>query len=161
MRIRGLMRTPVSTVDPDASLHVAEGIMSLGGLRHLPVIDGSTLVGIVTHRDLLRAPFAVAGTPLGLAADARAVLKALRVRDVMTREVVAIGPEAMVQEAADLLLEHRVGCLPVLDRGDLVGIVTTSDLLRAVVGPYRRGADSRVETSAASHPASSRVGAGR
>lgn len=88
------------------------------------------------------------------------MLKALKVRDVMIQEVVTIGFEAMVQEAAELLLKRRVGCLPVLDRGGLVGILTTSDLLRAVVD-YRGGAD-RPSVMAAAAPAASRhVGAGR
>lgn len=160
MRVRGLMKTPVTTVDPGESLHVADGIMSLGGIRHLPVVRGPALVGIITHRDILRAPSTLAGTSPGFAGGARAVLKALRVCDVMTRDVVTIGSKAMVQEAAELLLKHRVGCLPVLDRGGLVGILTTSDLLRAVVG-HRGGAD-RPSVMAAAAPAASRhLGAGR
>lgn len=161
MRVRGLMKTPVTTVDPDDSLHVADGIMSLGGIRHLPVVRGSALVGILTHRDILRAPTTVAGTSLGFAADPSVVLRALRVGDVMTREVVTIGSEAMVQEAAELLLRHRVGCLPVLERGGLVGIVTTFDVLRAVIGPYRVASDRPAAPAAAAPPAARGAGAGR
>lgn len=160
MRVRGLMKAPVTTVDPDESLHFADGTMSLGGIRHLPVVHGLALVGIITHRDVLSAPSTFAGTSLGLAGDARAGLKALKVRDVMIKDVVTIAPEAMVQEAAELLLKHRVGCLPVLDRGGLVGILTTSDLLRAVVG-YRGGADRPSMMGAAEPAASRHVRAGR
>ena len=161
MRVRGLMKTPVTTVDPDESLYVADGIMSLGGIRHLPVVRGQALVGILTHRDILRAPATVSGTSLGFTADVTAVLRALRVGDVMTKEVVTIASDAMVQEAAELLLKHRVGCLPVLEQGGLVGIVTTSDLLRAVVGPYRGTAERPGAMAAAPPTPMSRAGAGR
>ena len=119
-----------TTVAPEDTLSLADGIMSLGGLRHLPVVSGGVLVGIVTQRDMLCAPT----TLVGFAADARAILRALTVRDVMTREVVTIHVEATVRDAAERLLKHNVGCLPVLDRGALVGIVTTSDLLHAIAG---------------------------
>ena len=131
MKLKDLVKKHVTTIGPDDSLHVADGIMSLGGLRHLPVVSGGTLVGILTHRDILRAPT----TFFGFASDARSVLLALRVKDVMTTEVITIGANATVQEAASRLLKHKVGCLPVLERGALVGIVTTSDLLVAIVGP--------------------------
>lgn len=131
MKLRELMKTRVATIGPDESLHVADGIMSLGGLRHLPVVSGGALVGILTHRDILRAP----ATFFGFAADARAVLRALTVKDVMTRDVVAIDVGASVPEAAARLLKHKVGCLPVLEGGALIGLVTTSDLLQAIVGP--------------------------
>jgi len=78
----------------------------------------------------------------------------------MTKEVVTIGSEAMVQEAAELLLRHRVGSLPVLERGGLVGIVTTSDVLRAIVGPYRGAADRPGAMAAAPPSATPRVGVG-
>lgn len=156
MRVRGLMKTPVTTVDPDDSLHIADGIMSMGGTRHLPVVRGSALVGIVTQRDILRAYATTAGADLGFSTGARTPLTALSVGDVMTRQLVTIGAGAMVQEAADLLLKHRVGCLPVLERGALVGIVTTSDLLRAIVGPYR----SVANRPGATPPAASSFGPG-
>jgi CBS domain-containing protein len=132
MKLKDLMKVRVTTIGPDDTLHVADGMMSLGGIRHLPVVSGGALVGILTHRDILRAPASF----VGLASDARAALKALIVRDVMTREVVTIDANATVEEAAARLLKHKVGCLPVLERGDLVGIVTTSDLLHGIAGPH-------------------------
>lgn len=152
MNLSDLMKTRVTTIHPEDTLHLADGIMSLGGLRHLPVVSGGVLLGIITHRDILRAPT----TFLGFAADARAVLRALTVRDVMTKEVVTIDAEATVREAAERLLKHKVGCLPVLERGALVGIVTTSDLLHAIAGPYPVVADAPVTTAG---PAASTVAA--
>jgi CBS domain-containing protein len=134
------MSAPAATVAPDDSLHIADGTMSLGGVRHLPVLDGRELVGIVSERDILRAPGLLAPVD-SLAIDSRAVLKVLRVADVMSSPPLAIRAEASIEEAAALLLAHRVGCLPVLEDGRLAGIVTTSDLLRVVTrghGPAER-----------------------
>ena len=131
MRVRDVMSVPAATVTPDDSLHVADGTMSLGRVRHLAVQSGPHLVGVISERDILRAPSA--RTPVdGLAVDARALLRVLRVADAMSSPVITIAADAPVAEAAALLLRHRVGCLPVLEDGSLAGIVTTSDLLRAI-----------------------------
>jgi CBS domain-containing protein len=130
--------------------------MSLGGLRHLPVLSKEELVGILTHRDILRAP-GLLSPVLGLAADTRAALRALRVEEAMTATVVTIGAQASLQEAAAQLLKHRVGCLPVMERGGLVGIVTTSDLLRAIAGPREAEADRPDAIVNGLAPAASRV----
>ncbi len=133
MTIRELMKTSPATVAPDDSLHVADGIMVLGGVRHLPVLSGSRLVGVLSQRDILRAPLTPASSWFDT--DPRFTLRRLTVRDMMTATVVTIGADATVQAAAERLLRHRVGCLPVLEDGMLVGIVTTSDLLRALADP--------------------------
>jgi acetoin utilization protein AcuB len=148
------MKTRVTTIAPEDTLHHADGIMTLGGLRHLPVVSGGALLGIVTHRDILRAPT----TFIGFAADARAVLRTLTVRDVMTKEVVTIDADATVREAAERLLKHKVGCLPVLESGALVGIVTTSDLLHAIAGPYSVAADAPAATAGGATAAAAALG---
>jgi CBS domain-containing protein len=150
MRVKDLMTAPAATVARGDSLHVADGIMSMGGVRHLPVLHGPELVGVISQRDILRAP-GLLSPAYGFGGDARAVLKALRVEDVMSSAVVTIGAEAPVQVAAERLLEHRVGCLPVLDGATLVGIVTTSDLLRAMAGPSQ-GTDVPGGTAATGKP---------
>jgi CBS domain-containing protein len=106
-------------------------MMSMGGVRHLPVVSNGALVGVISQRDILRAP----GLLSHLLSTARAALRSLRVQDVMSIDLVTIGADASVEEAAQKLLDHRVGCLPVVEAGALVGIVTTSDLLRALAGP--------------------------
>jgi acetoin utilization protein AcuB len=132
MRVREVMSVPVAAVAPNDSLHVADGTMSLGGVRHLVVVSGGELVGVVSERDILRAPGLLAPVDGGLAIDARAALKILRVGDVMSSPAITVHGDTPVAEAAALLVDHRVGCLPVLEDGTPVGIVTTSDLLRAV-----------------------------
>ena len=133
MKVKDIMKHPVTTVGPDDSLHIADGLMTLGDLRHLPVLSEGKLVGILTHRDILRAPGLLAPV-LGLGANTRAALRTLHVQEAMTTAVVTIGVEASWHEAAEQLLKHRVGCLPVMELGRLVGIITTSDLLHAIAG---------------------------
>lgn len=131
MRVRDVMSVPAAAVASDDSLHVADGTMSLGGVRHLVVLSGGELAGVVSERDILRAPGMLAPVD-GLAVDARAALKVLRVGDVMSSPAITVRGDTPVAEAAALLVDNRVGCLPVLEEGRLVGIVTTSDLLRSV-----------------------------
>jgi acetoin utilization protein AcuB len=138
MRVKEFMAAPAAAVAPEDSLHVADGIMSLGGIRHLPVLSGGKVVGILSQRDVLRAPSAVAPVD-GLAVDVAAMLKLIQVREVMATPPIVIGPEATLAEAAARLLEHRVGCLPVVESGALTGILTTSDILRALAGESHHG----------------------
>jgi CBS domain-containing protein len=131
MRVKELMSAPAATVAPGDSLHVADGIMSLGGVRHLAVVSDGELRGVVSQRDILRAP----GLLSPVLSSPRAVLRALSVEDLMSTEVVTVRAQASVEEAAERLLRYRIGCLPVIgEQGELVGIVTTSDLLRAIAG---------------------------
>lgn len=151
MTVRDLMSAPVTTVAPDDSLRIAGELMSMVRLSHLPVVDGRGLVGMLTQRDILGAP-GLLGPVLGPAVDTRETLKAHRVGEVMSG-FVTIGAEGSLQQAAEKLLKHGVDCLPVLEDGALVGIVTTSDLLRAVAGPpsrVHRGGCAAVSATASS-----------
>jgi acetoin utilization protein AcuB len=130
LRVQDFMtRSPV-TIQPDALVQGAGEMMRTRKLRHLPVTDrGRRLVGIVTDRDLRQVIFDPAiQARLGRAADA---LKALTVRDVMTWGVVTVRPETAIRDAAWLMREQRLGALPVVRAGRLVGILTERDVLRA------------------------------
>ena len=144
MRVKQLMSAPAATVAPGDSLHIADGIMSLGVVRHLPVVSGGALVGVVSQRDILRSP-GLLSPVLGLGVDTGAALKTLRVEDAMSPTIVTIGADASVREAAERMLNHRVGCLPVVDGGELVGVITTSDLLRSIVDPACARASAQPE----------------
>lgn len=122
------MTQPVITVDRNAACDEADAAMERHGIRHLPVLDDGRLVGIVGRHDLMRSALAFA---LGYGERGRAkLLHTLTVKEVMREQMVTIGPGQPAGEAARLLLDHRIGCLPVLEDGELVGIVTSSDLLR-------------------------------
>lgn len=132
--VKHVMRKEVMTVAPSESLFVANRLMYFGDLRHLPVVKGNALVGILSHGDILRAPGRLApGRKRGL--DGTAALRGLRVQEAMTRPVVTTGPEASVNEAVEQLLRHGVQSLPVMADGRLVGLFTEADLLRAFAWP--------------------------
>ena len=131
--VRHLMTSPVVTFFAEQTLPLAEDVMQLKHFRHLPVIDDAGhLVGLVSHRDLLAAQIS---TQTGLSADERrARQEDVRVAEIMTRDVWTVRPEALASVAGATLLDHKYGCLPVVDAaGILVGIVTDRDYLRFAV----------------------------
>jgi CBS domain-containing protein len=149
-RVRDVMTQDPITIDPEAPLATAAAVMRERRVRHLPVTDETgRLLGIVSDRDLRSALIAPAMAEyLSVAARRRLrgvgeELAHLRVRDVMTWDAVTIEPDAPVARAAAVMFEARVGSLPVVADGRLVGIVTERDVLRAVAAtlPAVRGAD--------------------
>ena len=133
-RVSELMRSEIVTLGASDRLDLADDVMRLGRVRHIPVLDDGRVVGIVTHRDLLAASLSKA-----LAFDPkqrRTFLHSVDVGEVMTRDVVTVAADATLGEAATLLLGRRIGCLPVVKPdGTLVGLVTETDLLRAAFLP--------------------------
>jgi CBS domain-containing membrane protein len=133
MVVRDLMSSEVVTLGRDETLDIADRIMSLGRIRHMPVVDGDGhLCGVVSQRDLFRGALA---TALGLpkATQAR-LLGALLVREVMTADPVTISPDAPITEAAAIMLHRKIGCLPVVDGERLVGILTEADFVAHLAG---------------------------
>lgn len=130
MKVRDLMSTEVATVLRNDQLLLADDLMRLGRIRHTPVLDETTgeVVGLLSQRDLFRGALARA---LGYGAHAQQkVLGMLLVKDVMTNDPVTIAPDAPIAEAARLMLDRKFGCLPVVEEGKLVGILTESDFVR-------------------------------
>jgi acetoin utilization protein AcuB len=118
VKVKELMRTRnLVSVRPDDDLTVAAQIMRWAGVRHLPVLEGTEVVGVLTERDLLRHRAEAGGQDDG------------PVRTFMTRSPEVVSPEDDVASACAQLVARKIGCLPVVDGGKLVGIVTTTDLL--------------------------------
>lgn len=128
MTVRDLMSADVATVARRDSVEIADGVMTLGHIRHLPVLDGTEVVGVLSQRDLFRSALGAA-LAFGMTRP-QEVMRMLEVGDVMTAPPVTIGPEAPVQDAARAMEERRIGCLPVVEGGRLVGILTATDILR-------------------------------
>lgn len=130
--VKDLMKKDVTTLGRNDSLDMAEGLMVLGRIRHVPVLDDDgKVVGIVSSRDLFRSALAFA---LGYGEKGRSsLLKTVKVKEVMREPVFTIGPDATVAQAALVMVEQKVGCLPVVGDGRMVGIVTQTDLLRHVI----------------------------
>jgi acetoin utilization protein AcuB len=130
MSVRDRMTRKVATIRPEATLRAAAALMRDRKVRHLPVVDDmGRLVGIVTDRDLRQALFAPG--VLAERTDLPAILDALTVGDVMIRGVVSVRAVTTIREAARVMHERRLGALPVVEGGRLVGILTETDVLRA------------------------------
>lgn len=140
--VRDSMTREVVTVAPETTAAEALALCRGNRIRHLPVLEGARLVGVISDRDLRAATLA-----LGDPARAEA-LQRLRVADEMAREVETARPEDPIEDAAMAMYERKIGCLPVVDGEELVGIVTSSDVLRALVrlvGAHKPG--SRLEVA--------------
>lgn len=132
LKVRDVMTADPTTLKSNDKLTLADDIMRLGRVRHLPVLDDDEqrLVGIVTQRDLFRDALAHA---LGYGKPAqRKILDTLAVKDVMATEVVTVRPDASLVYAARVLTERKIGCLPVVDDGRLVGILTEGDFVALI-----------------------------
>jgi len=128
MYIRDLMTHSVITAPPTMSLALAQRLMHDHRIRHLPVVQGSQLIGVVTDRDLRQALPSPITT---LTPDEITYKKAtIAIATCMTRAVSTVPPEANIVQGTRRLLEGPYGCLPVLSRGQLVGLVTAIDVLR-------------------------------
>jgi len=128
--VRDLMTTEVVTLNAHDALTLASDLMNLGRIRHMPVVSGMRLVGIVSQRDLFRA---AVSSVLGFGPVAqREWLDRIRVAEVMTTAVVTARPDWTIARAVNVMLERRIGCLPVIEGERLVGLLSETDCLRLV-----------------------------
>jgi CBS domain-containing protein len=132
-RVRDQMSPEVTTLHHNDSLVIADDVMRLGRIRHLPVLDDDQrLVGIVSQRDLFRGALARA---LGYGTHAQQkLLGQIVVKEVMTTAPVTIGPDVPITEAAALMIRHKIGCLVVMEGEKLVGVLTEGDFVAAAAG---------------------------
>ena len=128
LTVADLMSHEAATLWRNDELSIADNLMALGRIRHIPILDeDGRLAGIVSQRDLFRSAL-VKALGYGSVAQDRA-LKNIRIKEVMTNDVFTTTPHTPLNEAAALMLQHKVGCLPVLDGDKLVGILTESDFV--------------------------------
>lgn len=125
--VRDLMTADVATLRDTDHLDLADDLMRLGRIRHTPVLRGEQLVGIVSQRDLFRA--AVSSVLDFRRAAEREWLAKIRVAEVMSHPVLTAEPDWPVVRAVDYMLAKRVGCLPVVEGGHLVGMLSERDCL--------------------------------
>jgi acetoin utilization protein AcuB len=116
MQILNLMTPDPITIGTSDTLSKVKRMMEAGGFRRLPVEEDGRLVGIITERDLRHHSGFMESTP---------------VESAMRTQLVTIGPYATVEDAARLMLQHKIGGLPIVANGRAIGIVTMTDLLRA------------------------------
>lgn len=124
MLVREMMRSPVTTIESGAKLQAASQLYRSLGFRHLPVMEGTKLVGVLTDRDLRWATSSLCPEPRKLDDP---------VRTAMSGPPITCDPLYPVEDAARIMREHKIGCLPVLDGGELVGILTGMDILDTLI----------------------------
>ncbi len=125
--VRDVMEEKVVTISVGDRLSTFEDIMTLGGVRHMPVVRAGRLVGVVSERDLLRASLSSLDPRRQ---ERRAFLEAIDISQVMSAPPVIVDADAPVEEAARVMADNKIGCLPVLRGEELVGMLTETDLLR-------------------------------
>ena len=130
-QVSEIMSRGLITVDKNASLRRARRILDQHRIRHLLVMDGKRLVGIVTDRDLRRAAPS-SKSPLTIR-EREEFMDELKVVEVMSRKLITASPDTTVREAARVMVSEKIGCLPVVNGNQLVGIVTETDLLEMLV----------------------------
>ena len=126
--VSDVMQRDVATLEESERLDLADDIMRLGRVRHMPVVDGNRVKGIVSQRDLFAA--SLSKTIDFEPTERRAFLHSIDVSEVMSQDVVSVSPETTLREAARRMLRHGIGCLPVVEDDTLVGLVTETDLLQ-------------------------------
>jgi CBS domain-containing membrane protein len=126
--VREIMSTVVETLSVGDTLAAARRQLERGRIRHLPVVDGDEhVIGLVTHRKILEA-WVSHGHPD--TERTRDVAKDVPIEMIMEKDVRTVAPDMPAAEAAELIESHKVGCLPVVANGKLVGIVTAADFVR-------------------------------
>jgi acetoin utilization protein AcuB len=129
--VRHFMTAPVTSLPSTASLLEAGLLLRAGRIRHIPIIDDGQLVGILSDRDIQRcAPSMLSRVS---AEEYNAIFENTQVARVMTRDPQHASPDTPLHSVAATLRTHKVGCLPVVENGQVVGIITKDDMLAALV----------------------------
>ena len=132
MRVKDRMTPSPTTALEDASFEEALHMMKEKKIRRLPIVDKSgRLTGIVVQKDLFSASPSSA-TSLSVF-EVHYLLSKVKMKDVMTRRVVTVGDDCPLEEAARIMVDHRIGCLPIIKEGKLVGIITETDIFKTFV----------------------------
>lgn len=132
LKVDDLMTKKVFSLQEHDNLQTARSIMNLGRIRHIPIVNNEErFVGLLTHRDLL-------SVTISKLADIEDEVQneidaSIPVHEIMRRDVTTISPDVDLREAAEILLQHKYGCLPVVTNEKLVGILTEADFLKLTI----------------------------
>ena len=135
MRVRDVMEKEVVTLGSDDTLDLVDDLMRLGRIRHMPIVRDGQLVGLVSQRDLFRA--AISSVLHVRASAEREWLAKIAVGEIMTTTLFTIGPDAPIGDAIEVMVNKKIGCLPVVQGGTLVGLLSESDCLRHLARALR------------------------
>lgn len=123
------MQQQIFTIQRSETVEEAQALMAVNGIRHLPVLDGDNLVGVISDRDIRAVLIPQRDPGSGKKARAYYLPPDVRVEEAMTADPLWVAPESDIEEAARLLVTNKIGCLPVLEDGEVVGIITDTDIL--------------------------------
>jgi CBS domain-containing protein len=127
--IDAIMSTDLVTLTPDATVADARGLMHTNRIHHLPVVDGDgKLVGLVTLTNVLAATDSFLRDP-----DNRIHANELKVKDIMVTDIATIDEHASLRQAAMFIEKHQIGCLPIVTKGELRGIITDTDFVGVAI----------------------------
>ena len=136
-------RTPISTImtkdiialNRTDSLETAEHLFKKHNIRHIPVVSGNIIIGMLSYTDLLRISFADAVDDDSYNVDT-VVYNMFSIDQVMAKTLVSVNSSTTIKEVAEILSEKEFHALPVIDNGELVGIVTTTDLINYLIEQF-------------------------
>ncbi|QJB57899.1 CBS domain-containing protein [Pseudodesulfovibrio sp. zrk46] len=132
MLVKDLMSSPVFSLKENDSLHSARSLMDLQRIRHIPIVTvDNTFTGLITHRDILSATISKLAE---LDPETQKEIDSgIPIREIMRTDIATVEEETPLKDAAQILLNHKYGCLPVIHEGELSGIVTEADFLRLTI----------------------------
>jgi CBS domain-containing protein len=122
------MSTDIIALHRDDDLETAEMLFKRHKIRHIPVVDKDVIIGMLSYTDLLRISFADAVDPYDTDVDTL-VYNMFTIEQVMAKNIISVPSTASIKQVAELLAQREFHALPVVDNGNLVGIVTTTDLI--------------------------------
>jgi acetoin utilization protein AcuB len=131
MFVRKYMSPDPVTISPDENFYQAMDIMRKNKIRRLPVVEARHLVGVIVEKDLISTQPSTANS-LSLY-EVYSLLETIRVRQIMSRPVLTVEGDCPLEEAARIMIENTIGCLPVMVANNLVGIITETDVFKALV----------------------------
>ncbi|MGM0652276.1 MAG: CBS and ACT domain-containing protein [Bacillota bacterium] len=134
MYVRDYMSTDPVIIGPNDAVGDALELLKDHSIRRLPVVSKGKLIGLVTNTDLMKAsPSPVTSLSIH---EINYLYPKIKIKDIMTSDVITIGPDEAIEEAAVLMREKKLGTLVVVDRNNLVGIITESDLFKAFIDVF-------------------------
>lgn len=132
MRVKELMTKKVFTVTPEDKVDKVFILFNFEAIRHIPVVEDGEVAGILSDRDLKKI-LGPKKKKMVTEDGTTVTIQTRKVRTLMNRNVTTIGPDERASDAAAIMAKRKIGCLPVVKNKKLVGIITSTDILRAFV----------------------------
>ena len=130
--VEEVMTAHTRTVHFEQSLSDVRSIFEQEGFRHLPVMGNEGLVGMITHTDLMRVTYGAHIADADFEVN-NLILESTTVEEAMSKDLKTVEADTSVKEVARIMRKYKIGCVPVVNNGDLLGLITTTDVLGAFI----------------------------